>query len=449
MNNIKINRGLNIKLKGIAEKTTSEAGTSALFAIKPPDFEGLIPKLVVKVGHEVKAGSVLFYDKYKTEIKFTSPVSGKVAMIERGERRRILAVVVESDNKQEYEAFKQGDPSNMSREDIVENLLNSGVWPLIKQRPYGIIAKPDVTPKAIFISAYDSAPLGVDYNYVLKNESEMFQKGIDVLKQLTSGKVHLGVNGQEAIIDTFKNCKNVELTAYSGSHPSGLVGTHINRLCPINKGEHVWQINPQDVLIIGRLFAEGRFDAKRTIALAGSEVEKPQYYTSMLGASIDSIVSKAIKGENVRIISGNVLTGTKVCKKGYVGFYDALISVIPEGNHHQFFGWLTPNFHKFSMSKTYFSWLMPSKTYALDTNFNGGHRAFVVSGQYEKVVPLDIYPVELLKACLVEDIDKMEQLGIYEVIEEDFALCDYVCTSKQETQDILRKGLQLMIKEVG
>lgn len=449
MNNIKINRGLNIKLKGVAVRSTSDAGTSAQFAVKPPDFSGLIPKLVVKAGHQVKAGSVLFFDKYNPGVKFTSPVSGTVAVIERGARRKILEVVIDSDGKQEYETFQKGDPINMKREAIVENLLNSGVWPFIKQRPYGTIANPEATPKSIFISAFDSAPLGVDYNFILKEQGDMLQKGIDVLKQLTTGKVHLGVDGAEAVIGAFKSLKNVEITGYTGKHPAGLVGTQIAKKDPINKGDVVWQVNPQDVLIIGRLFAEGHFDASRTVAFAGPEVSKPQYFRTMMGAKIGSFANSLVSNGNVRYISGNVLTGTKVEKDGFVGFYDSLISVIPEGNHHQFFGWLTPNFHKFSMSKTYFSWLSPSKEYALDTNFNGGKRAFVVTGQYEKVVPLDIYPVELLKACIVEDIDKMENLGIYEVIEEDFALCDYVCTSKQETQDILRKGLDLMIKEVG
>jgi len=449
MDNIKINRGLNIKLQGVADKTISNASTSALYAVQPPNFSGLIPKLAVKAGHEVKAGTVLFFDKYRPEIKFTSPVSGTVKAIERGVRRKILEIVVESDNKQESESFKKDDPNNMSREDIVENLLNSGVWPFIKQRPYGNIANPEATPKSIFISAFDSAPLGVDYNFVMKDEEKMMQVGIDALKQLTTGKVHLAVNGSETVIGAFKSLKNVEITSYTGKHPAGLVGTHIEKKDPINKGDIVWQVNPQDVLIIGRLFAEGKFCASRTVALVGSEVSKAQYFKTMMGAKITSIYGDLVANDNVRFISGNVLTGSKLEKEGYLGFYDSVLSVIPEGNHHQFFGWITPNLHKFSMSKTYFSWLMPNKEYALDTNFNGGKRAFVVTGEYEKVVPLDIYPVELLKACITEDIDKMEQLGIYEVIEEDFALCDYVCTSKQETQDILRKGIELMIKEVG
>lgn len=449
MDNIKINRGLNIKLQGIADKTISDAGTSALYAVQPPNFSGLIPKLAVKAGHEVKAGTVLFFDKYRPEVKFTSPVSGTVKAVERGARRRILEIVVESDNKQEFESFKKDDPNKMSREDIVENLLNSGVWPFLKQRPYGTIANPEATPKSIFISAFDSAPLGVDYNFIMKDEAEMMQVGIDALKQLTTGKVHLGVDGSEAVIGAFKSLKNVEVTSYTGKHPAGLVGTQIEKKDPINKGDIVWQVNPQDVLIIGRLFAEGKFCASRTVALVGSEVSKPQYFRTMMGAKITSIYSNLVSNDNVRFISGNVLTGFKLEKEGYLGFYDSMLSVIPEGNHHHFLGWITPNLHKFSMSKTYFSWLMPSKEYALDTNFNGGKRAFVVTGEYEKVVPLDIYPVELLKACITEDIDKMEQLGIYEVIEEDFALCDYVCTSKQETQDIIRKGLDLMIKEVG
>ncbi len=449
MNNIKINRGLNIKLKGTAEKSISNAKLSALFAVKPPDFSGLTPKLAVKVGYDVKAGTVLFFDKNRPEVKFSSPVSGKVYAIERGARRKILEVVIESDNKQEYETFTKGNPKDMSREDIVTNLLNSGVWPFIKQRPYGTIANPEATPKSIFISAFDSAPLGVDYNFLLKDEGEMFQKGIDVLKQLTTGTVHLGVDGSETIIEPFKSLEDVEITAYTGKHPAGLVGTHIAKKDPINKGEIIWQVNPQDVLIIGRLFSEGKFDAHKTIALVGSEVSKPQYFNTIMGAEISSIIGNLVSNDNVRYISGNVLTGNKVEKEGYLGFYDSMVSIIPEGNHFQFFGWITPNFHKFSMSKTYFSWLMPNKEYVLDTNLNGGHRAFVVTGQYEKVVPLDIYPVELLKACITKDIDKMEQLGIYEVLEEDFALCDYVCTSKQETQSILRNGLDLMIKEVG
>ncbi len=449
MNKIKINRGLDIKLQGIAEQKCDDALVSTHFAVKPPDFTNLTPKLAVKVDAKVKAGTVLFYHKDNPDIKFTSPVSGTVTAVERGERRRILSVVVKADDTQEYETFTTGNPNDMSREDIVKNLLSSGVWPFLIQRPYGIIAQPEVTPKAIFISAFDSAPLGVNYNYILKDEQEMFQTGIDALKQLTSGKVHLGIDGSEAPIQAFKQLKNVEITSYVGKHPAGLVGTHIEKLDPINKGEFVWQINPQDVLIIGRLFAKGQFDASRTVAVVGSEVNQPQYYRTKMGALVSSIVADKVSNEHVRYISGNVLTGTKVEKEGYLGFFDSQISVIPEGDQFQFFGWITPNFHKFSMYRTSFSWLMPKKKYALDTNLNGGHRAFIFSGQYEKVVPLNIYPMELLKACLVEDIDKMEQLGIYEVIEEDFALCDYICISKQEAQSILRKGLDLMIKEVG
>jgi Na+-transporting NADH:ubiquinone oxidoreductase subunit A len=449
MHNIKINRGLNISLNGMAVLQTADSSTSTHYAVKPSDFVGLIPKLAVKVGFPVKAGTILFNDKQNPDIKFTSPVSGVVSAIERGDKRKILSVVVEAASTQEYESFAISDPSKMSRADIVSNLLVSGAWTHIKQRPYGTLANPNATPKSIFISIFDSAPLGVDYHYVLANEADMFQKGIDVLKQLTTGKVHVGFDASKTLPDGLKNLKNVEITAYSGKHPAGLVGTHINQLDPINKGDVVWQVQPQDVLVIGRLFAKGHYDVSKTVALVGSEVERPQYYKTKQGALLSSVVGGKIKGQNVRYISGNVLTGTMLELNAYLSAYHEMISVIPEGNHYQFFGWITPNFHKFSMSKTYFSWLMPNKSYTLDTNINGGHRAYVVTGQYEKVVPLDIYPVELIKACITNDIDRMEQLGIYEVLEEDFALCDFVCTSKQETQAILRQGLDLMIKEVG
>ncbi|MCF8370778.1 MAG: Na(+)-translocating NADH-quinone reductase subunit A [Bacteroidales bacterium] len=445
---IKIRKGLDIKLKGKAEKTLQTVEQSDFYAIKPTDFPGLTPKMDVKVGDEVKAGSPLFHDKYKENVLFTSPVSGKVSAINRGERRRILEIVVEADGKQEFEAFTHGDAGTMSREQIKDNLLKSGLWPFIRQRPYGIVANPADVPKSIHISGFDSAPLAPDMDFILQNQMSEFQKGIDALAKLTDGKVHLNLNGENTA-SPLKKTNAVEQTLFEGPHPAGNVGIQIHHIEPINKGDIVWYINPQDVVFVGRLFETGHYNVERIVALAGSEVTKPQYYRTMMGASIEPLVSKNVADGDLRYISGNVLTGTHIPKNGFIGFYDSLITVIPEGNYYEMFGWALPGIGKYSTSRSFFSWLTPNKEFKVDSNFHGGERAFVMSGEYDKVFPMDILPVPLIKAILAEDIDKMEQLGIYEVIEEDMALCEFVCTSKIEVQSILRKGLELMIKELG
>ncbi len=445
---IKIKRGLNIPIKGKAEKILVQADPSGMYAVKPIDFPGLTPKLTVKVDHEVKAGSPLFFDKYHPEVLFTSPVSGKVVSITRGERRRILEVVVKADTEIKYESFKKGDPGSMEREEIIENLQQSGLWPYIRQRPYQIVANGADTPKAIFISGFDTAPLGPDYDFVLKEERDSFKTGIKALSKLTEGDIHIGVNGMFPVSEVFSDLERVQLHHFKGPHPAGNVGIQIHHIDPINKGDIVWTVNPQDVIIIGRLFEKGIFDGSRIVALAGSEVKTPRYYKTMLGASIVPLVKDNVKDSNIRYISGNVLTGKKILNDGYIGYYDSLITVIPEGDHYDFLGWALPGLNKFSMSKTFLAWLTPNREFTLHTNLNGGRRAFVVTGQYEKVLPMDIYPVHLLKAILVEDIDKMENLGIYEIAEEDMALCEYVCTSKTEVQSIIRDGIELMIKEL-
>jgi len=443
---ITLNKGLDIKLNGKAEKVLVDAQKAKMFAVQPTDFEGIIPKLLVKPGAEVKAGTVLFFAKKNPNIKFTSPVSGVVKQIVRGERRRILHVLIEADSENSYEEFKTSDISSLSEESIKETLLNSGVWPFIRQRPYAIIADPETKPKSIFISAFDSAPLGVDYEFILSKEADNFQKGIDVLSKLTDGNVNLNIDGN-ADSSFFSNIKGVELNKFIGKHPAGTIGTQINKIDPLNKGEFVWYVNPQDVVIIGRLFSEGKFDARKIIALVGSQVSEPKYYNTILGAELNVFNEEALNDKSNRVINGNVLTG--IIANGFIGAYNSQVSVIPEGNYYEFFGWISPRLNKFSMSKTYLSWLMPSKKYSLDTNVNGGDRAIVVTGQYEKVVPMDILPTYLVKACLAEDIDKMEQLGIYEVAEEDLALCEFVCTSKIEVQKIIRDGINLMIKELS
>lgn len=448
---IKIKKGLDIKLKGAAEKVTVQAETASVFAVKPPDFVGLTPKLLAKPGDEVKAGTPVFFDKRRPEIQFTSPVAGVVKEVVRGERRRILEVTIEANGKEDHEAFTAGDPAGMEPGVIKENLLKSGLWPAIVQRPYGIVADPEVVPRDIFISGFDSAPLGVDYDMILKDQEKGFAAGIAALQKLTSGKVHLGLRNGDPVVKAMDNLKDVEYHLFSGPHPSGLVGIQIHHVAPINKGEVVWTVRPQQVAQIGNLFLNGKPDNSIIVAVAGSKATKPRYLKTTMGTAIAPLLKDQLVGDaaETRIISGNVLTGTKISPEGYLGYYDALVSMIPEGDYYEMFGWALPGLKKFSNSHTYFSWLSPRKQWDIDTNLKGGARAFVMTGQYDKVFPMDILPVFLLKSILVKDIDKMEQLGIYEVIEEDMALCEFVCTSKTEVQSILREGLDLMYKEMN
>jgi len=445
---VKIRKGANIPLSGSAEKVKGEATFASSFAIKPTDFHGLIPKLVVKQGAEVKAGSVLFYDKYNEHVKFVSPVSGEVAEVVRGEKRKILEVRIVADSNQAAETFDVSDVS--TGEKVKQALLAAGYWPFIKQRPYDVIADPKDTPKSIFVSGFDSAPLGPDYDFALHGQNADFQKGIDALKTMTNGAVHLSTRPGGAADTVFGAASGVEKNTFSGPHPAGNVGIQIHHIDPVNKGERVWAINAQAVAMIGRFLNSGKADFSKTIALAGSQVEKPRYFTTHIGASAKSIVDgKLVDGDN-RVISGNPLTGSNVGVDGYLGFYDDVVSVLPEGKEPQFLGWIAPNFNKFSLSRSYFSWLMPKKGgYALNTSMNGEDRAFVVSGEYENVLPMDIYPVYLLKAIMTKDIEKMENLGIYEIAPEDMALCEYACTSKIEVQNIVRSGIDLAIQELG
>lgn len=444
---VKIKRGANIPLKGSADKVVSDAPAESTYAVKPADFPGVVPKLLLKEGAEVKAGTALFYDKNNEKIKFASPVSGEIAEIRRGAKRKILEVVILSDKNIEYKDFGKKDVSSMDRQAIVDAMLESGVWPFIRQRPFDVIARPDQKPKAIFISAFNSAPLAEDYDFILHRQDAEFQNGLNVLKKLTDGTVHLNINGSIKADDAFLNANAVQINKVFGPHPAGNPGVQIHHIDPVNKGEVVWVVNPQDVIIIGKLFSEGKFDASKTIALCGSMVKAPKYYKTRMGASVKNLMDGQLEGGSRRVIAGNVLGGKKIAEDGFLGYYDNQITVIPEGGNHQFFGWIAPGFDKFSFSKTFFSWMMPGKKYDLSTNLNGEERAFVMSGEYEKVFPMDIYPVHLLKAILIEDIELMENLGIYEVAPEDYALAEYGCTSKINAQEIVRRGLDLVLKE--
>lgn len=444
----KLRKGLDIRLAGAPEPVVNTVRASEFYAIKPTDFHGLTPRLTVKPGQEIKSGEPLFFDKYNPVVLFVSPVGGSVVSINRGERRKILEVKVKADPAAGAVDFGKADPLQSDANAIREKLLSAGMWPFIKRRPYGTIARTDESPKSIFISCFDTAPLAPDYNFIVKGQEHQFQTGINALVKLTTGKVHLGLpeNGGEVFAQT----KNVEITRYQGPHPAGNVGVQIHHTDPLNKGDVIWTVNPQDVLFIGRLFENGKVDFSKMVALTGSEVIKPGYYKSCLGVNLPSLLEGNLKkNKNYRVISGNVLTGTKVLSDNYLGFFDSAITVIPEGNYFEFLGWAKPRMNKFSFSHAYFSWLNKRKVYTLDSNFNGEERAYVMTGQYEKVLPMDMMPVLLIKAIMADDIDRMEKLGIYEVIEEDLALCEYVCTSKIGVQDILRKGINLMIRELG
>lgn len=446
-NTFKIKKGLDIRLLGEADKSIQEI-PSKVCAIKPPDFHGVFPKLLVKEGDEVKAGSPLFYDKYRDNIYFTSPASGKVREVRRGAKRVLLEISIDVADTQEFVDFGSADPNSLDRDAIIEKLLKSGVWPSIRQRPYSIIANPENDPKGIMISAFDSAPLAADFELIVKGQEKDFQAGIDALKKLTSGKVYLNTSDKQKE-GIFDKVNGVELSTFSGPHPVGNISTQINKISPLNKGEIFWYLRPQEVLSIGRLFLQGKLDPSRIIALTGSEVKAPKYYKTMLGASIAGMIDNNIKDGKLRFISGNALTGTQIEKSGFVGFYDSQVTVIPEGDYYEFFGWASPGFKKFSFYSSFFTSLIPKKGYRLDTNYHGGERAFILTGKFEQVFPLDIYPMQLIKAIKIEDIDQMENLGIYEVDEEDFALCEFISTSKINIQKMVRDGLNLMYKEMN
>ena len=448
-NGISIKRGANINLRGEAEKFLTEAKPSKTFALKPDNFFATVPRLLVKEGDLVAKGAPIFHAKHDPRILFVSPVSGIVKEILRGSKRKILHVIIENKNgsviKHDIKML-----SKLDRSTIVEILLNSGAWPFIKQRPYGILADPDIIPKSIYVSSCCTAPLGVDFEFLLKNDKDNFQLGIDVLNTLVKEPINLSI---DASFSSFLGkIKGVNILHVNGPHPAGNVSVQMQKHLPINMGEKVWEVRPEDVANIGKLFFSGEYSAQRTIAVAGSSVVQPQYVKTQIGAKISSLTSLTGVNDSSqnRYINGDVLSGMSVSDHGYIDFYNNLLTIIPEGNHYRMFGWLPFMDNKIpSLSKTSLSWLFRKKGYEVDTNMNGEERAFVVTGEMEKVFPMDIYPMQLLKACMAEDIEKMEALGIYEVIPEDFGLIDYASTSKIEAQEIIRGGIELMIKEVG
>ncbi|WP_299679308.1 Na(+)-translocating NADH-quinone reductase subunit A [uncultured Dokdonia sp.] len=444
---IRIKKGLDIRLVGEAEKSISEGPRSRTVTIRPSDFHLVTPKMVVKEGAKLQVGDELFFSKSQEQIRFVSPVAGTLVEIKRGARRVITDLVIEADYSGGSRDFGKLSAS-ASPEAIKEKLLSSGLWPFIKQRPYDVVANPVNEPKAIFISGHNTAPLAPDLDFVLSGKEAALQAALNALNALTSGGVHISVGASSSI---FSGMNNVVTHTVKGPHPAGNVGTLINKLSPVNKGETVWTVAAQDLVIIGELLLTGTFNATRIISVAGSGVKKPSYYKTIIGAEVSTFAYDAgVDGDTNRFISGNVLTGKQIKPDGALGYYANEFVAIPEGDDYELFGWNKPVFNKISPSRALtFSWMQPKKKYDLDTNTNGEHRAFVVTGNYEEVFPLDIYPLQILKACMVKDLDEMEALGMYEVAPEDFALTEFICVSKQPHQDIIREGLDLMYNEIG
>jgi Na+-transporting NADH:ubiquinone oxidoreductase subunit A len=446
---IRLRKGLSIKLAGKAEKILIPEVAVTRYGVRFADFPGLVARLEVQEGDKVMAGSVLFHDKNLPDVKYVSPVSGVVREIIRGEKRVLVEVVIDQQGAERMD-FGTADPLALTREDVTDRLLKSGIWPVLRQRPYHIVARPGAVPRDIFISAFDTSPLAPDLDFVMANtHGGHLQTGINALTRLTDGKVHISQEAEGSRVAEMKNLKNVQFHSFTGPHPAGNVGIQIHHIAPVSKGEVVWTLDLQDVVAIGRLFDTGFHDRERIIALAGQGVQNRKYHRIRPGASVSGILKGNLKEGNFRVISGNVLTGNKISQDGYFGFYDNLVTVIPEGDYSEFFGWAAPGLKKFSYWRTFLSKLIPGRDYEMDTNLHGGHRAFVVSGHYENVLPMDIYPVHLLKAIMAGDVELMENLGIYEVAEEDFALCEFIDPSKTEIQEIIRSGINLMIKEMN
>ena len=447
-NTIKISKGLDIKIDGKAIEKISKIQPSRVIEIIPDHFHGITPKVTVKEGEAIKAGTPLFYNKNYESMKFVSPVSGSIREIKRGERRKVMSILIDVNSQLEFLKFGVKKTSSLTADEIKSTLLNSGLWVYIKQRPYDTIANPDRTPKAIFISGFDSAPLAPDYEYVMKDKMNDFQAGLDVLSKLTTGKIHIGLKSANSI---FATAKGVETTIFTGVHPAGNAGVQINKVNPINKGEVVWTINPQDVVIMGRLFSKGVVDMTKTIALTGPEVENPQYFETIAGNSITDIIKGNLKKTSypLRFVSGNLLTGIQISENGFLTPYASQISVIDDGGEtHELFGWAMPRLNKFSASNMFFTKLLPRKKFKYDARLLGGPRAIIMSGEWDKVFPMDILPEQLIKAMIAKNIDRMENLGAYEVAPEDFALCEFVDTSKLPLQAIVREALDFLKNEV-
>ena len=435
---------MNLKGKAVKEKVTFVRGSE--LALTPDAFVGMTPKVVVKEGDMVKAGDALFVNKQYPDVKFASPVSGQVSAVIRGERRKVLCVKVKADQEQQYVDFGKKDVAQLDGAAVKQALLEAGLFGYIDQLPYAVSTNPETQPKAIFVSALRDKPLAADFEFELQGNEEDFQTGLTALSKMA--KTYLGI-GSEQTATALTQAKDVEVNIFDGPCPAGNVGVQVNHLDPVNKGETVWTVDPTAVIFFGRLFNTGKVDLRRVIAVVGSEVERPAYVEALVGDRIGDLLAGNLKeGKNLRIINGNVLTGKPCTTDDYVGGHTSEITVIPEGDDaDELLGWILPRFKQFSVNRSYFSWLCGKKSYALDARIKGGERHMIMSGEYDKVLPMDIYGEYLIKAIIAGDIDRQEALGIYEVSPEDFALAEFVDSSKLELQRIVREGLDILRKE--
>ena len=443
----KIKKGLDIMLEGAAEQQLAACPLAETYAVKPADFNGIVPKLAVKEGCSVKAGDPLFVDKATEKIAVVSPVSGTVKAIERGERRKLLRICIESDGKQDYKSFNAPDPQKASGEEVYALMLEAGMAAFLRQRPYDVIADPEQKPKSIFVSAFSTMPLAADFSFVAKGREVDFKMGIAALSRIAP--VYVGINPQQ-INSELLPITHAKVSVFSGPNPAGNVGVQINHIDPVNKGETVWTMGAEHVIMLGELFRTGKVNLTRRIAVAGSMITAPTYVVTLIGAPMTSIIGDKIKGTgHVRIIGGNPLVGERSGMDDYLGAFCTEVCAIPEGDDvNEAFGWIMPRLNQFSTSRSYSSWLFgKSKKYDLDCRIKGGERHIIMSGEYDRVFPMDIYAGYLIKAIITGDIDRQEALGIYEVAPEDFAVAEFVDSSKLELQKIVREGLDLLRKE--
>lgn len=442
----KIRKGHDIKLVGDAPQTNLGTVTSSTYAVSPLDFPGITPKLAVKAGNQIKAGDTLFYDKDRPEVKICSPVSGEVAEVKRGAKRKILAVVVLADSKVEYADHGALDVAKADREALALHLANTGAGAVITSRPYGVVASMNETPRDIFVNGIQSGPLAADLSYQLEGKESAIAAGLEALSSLTTGKLYVSQDAEAPL--AVLNHPKATSVSFAGKHPKGLVGTQIAKIAPINKGEVVWTVNAVDLPVIGEAVLSGNYIPEYKVAVTGSRTTNAGYATMLQGVDLTQFLSSNVNTDNTRIIAGDVLTGTQLDSDGNLAFGKTQITAIPEGNQTEFFGWVLPGFGKFSTNRAFWSWLFPNRKYDLDTNLHGEERAFVVTGEYDKFIPMDIFPQHLLRSIMIGDIEKMEQLGIYEVVPEDFALAEVACTSKLPLQQIVRDGLNDLRKEM-
>ena len=447
-----LKKGLNIPIEGEAELRVSKTIAPGIVAVQPTDFKGFLPRLLVKEGDPVLCGSPVLADKKNADILLTSPVSGTVKEIVRGEKRKLLAVLIESDGKRQCVDFGVKDAATLDAGQVRQALLESGLWPWLVQRPYGILADPDARPRDIFVSTFSTAPLAADSTFCFGSEIAAIQAGICALSKLTDGKVYVGLDGNG--LSAFAGLKHCELNSFRGPHPTGNVGVQISHIAPIRKEDTVWTVSLAGLAAIGKLFTTGKYDVRRKVAVTGPMAIQPSYVDTLPGTPMKDLAAffGNTPAEQLRIVSGDALSGKTVGAAGYLGFFDNQVTVLREGTTPELLGWINPiRAHQFSADRSYFSWLMPkSRKYAMDTNLHGGARAFLMNdGYYGRVLPMDLFPVFLAKACLAGDIEKMEKFGIYEVLPEDLATCEFVDPSKNNIQAMIEQGIDLMLKEMA